>query len=173
MSATSAVIDGMIVDYIDTVVCLDYPGSTFDKKHKDDSGYDLTCLFIDEEKHPIRLDLGVHLVYSKIPFLLIPRSSFCTSGWIMANSPGLIDAGYKGHVCMQILNIAHPHTVKEGFLFQRVAQMVPFGWSNQPPNIVIITPDREKEYADTFRSRYPRHFEEEARGTGGFGSTGV
>ena len=179
----SAIIDGMVVDYIDTVVCLDYPGSTFDKKHKDDAGYDLTCLSIDEEKYPTRLDLGIHLVYSKIPFLLIPRSSFVKSGWIMANSPGLIDAGYRGPIAMQITAVgsqteAGPQ-LKEGFLFQRVAQMVPFTvWSGQSPNIVIITPDREKEYVDTFRTRYPRHFSEERggelrRGTGGFGSTGT
>ena len=168
----SAIIDGMVVDYIDTVVCLDYPGSTFEKKHKDDAGYDLTCLEVDEGKYPIRLDLGIHLVYSKIPFLLIPRSSFVKSGWIMANSPGLIDAGYKGPICMQIIDIAPLSVVKEGFLLQRVAQMVPFGLTFQPPNIVIITPEREKEYVDTFRTRYPRSYGEDARGGRGFGSTG-
>lgn len=82
-----------------------------------------------------------------------PRSSLAAkNGLTVLNTPGTIDADYRGEVKVILVNLSNePFTIERGM---RVAQM-------------IIAPVKQgvwQEVAD---------LDETARGAGGFGSTGV
>ena len=69
----------------------------------------------------------------------------------MLNSPGTIDADYRGEVKVILVNLSHQEfTINDG---ERVAQMV-------------IAKHEQAEWIEV------EQLEESARGTGGFGSTG-
>jgi len=82
-----------------------------------------------------------------------PRSGLATKhGIILPNSPGTIDADYRGEVCVILANVA-----RESFVVSRgmrIAQMV-------------ICPVTRAEVADA------ADLDSTARGDGGFGHTGV
>jgi len=82
-----------------------------------------------------------------------PRSGLAMKhGITLPNSPGTIDADYRGEVCIILGNVGREEfTVKRGM---RIAQMV-------------ITPVTRAEVVETDR------LDETARGPGGFGHTGV
>jgi dUTP pyrophosphatase len=82
-----------------------------------------------------------------------PRSGLAIKhGITLPNSPGTIDADYRGEVCVILGNIGkEPYTVTRG---QRIAQMV----------IAPVTQATVVEVAE---------LDETARGEGGFGHTGV
>lgn len=82
-----------------------------------------------------------------------PRSGLAfKSGVTVLNSPGTIDADYRGEVKVILANLGtEPFTVERGM---RIAQMIVAPYSRVEWNIV-----------DTL--------DETARGAGGFGSTGV
>jgi dUTP pyrophosphatase len=85
--------------------------------------------------------------------LVVPRSGLARKhGVTLTNSPGLIDAGYRGEV--QVLLVNHggePHTVVPG---ERVAQLVLVPvWTGDPVEVDAL-PDSD------------------GRGEGGFGSSG-
>ena len=82
-----------------------------------------------------------------------PRSGLATKhGIILPNSPGTIDADYRGEVCVIMANVG-----RESFVVSRgmrIAQMV-------------ICPVTRAEVAET------AELDSTARGEGGFGHTGV
>ncbi len=82
-----------------------------------------------------------------------PRSGLAIKhGIILPNSPGTIDADYRGEVCVILGNVGRePFTVKRGM---RIAQMV----------IAPVTRAEVREVAE---------LDQTARGDGGFGHTGV
>ena len=82
-----------------------------------------------------------------------PRSGLALKhGIMLPNSPGTIDADYRGEVCVILGNVgAEPFTVTRGM---RIAQMV-------------IAPVTTAEVAEVDR------LEETDRSTGGFGHTGT
>lgn len=82
-----------------------------------------------------------------------PRSGLAfKNGVTVLNSPGTIDADYRGEVKIILANLgAEPFTVERGM---RVAQMVIAQYARVSWNIVA-------------------ELDETARGAGGFGSTGV
>ena len=82
-----------------------------------------------------------------------PRSGLAMKhGIILPNSPGTIDADYRGEVCVIIGNVGRvPFVVKRGM---RIAQMV-------------IAPVMRAEVVEV------EALSETARGEGGFGHTGV
>lgn len=82
-----------------------------------------------------------------------PRSGLAfKNGVTVLNSPGTIDADYRGEVKVILANLGtEPFTVERGM---RVAQMVVAPYSRVEWNVVDS-------------------LDETARGTGGFGSTGV
>lgn len=138
--------------------------ATFHKAHANDVGFDLTCCGVSYKKDSwlCRLHLGVKV--EPPPgywFMLVPRSSFPQSGWMMANSVGIVDPAYRGEWLMQIV----PWAARDGaelsvsiypseFIGQRVAQ-------------AILTP-----YTNLFDVEFVDLLSETARGEGGFGSTG-
>lgn len=83
------------------------------------------------------------------------RSSMAARGFIVANSPGTIDPGYRGEICILLRWIPeHPEheiiRVKEG---ERIAQLLVAPY-------VMVNPEWAEEINET------------KRGEGGFGSTG-
>ena len=78
------------------------------KAHETDTGYDLWVL----DKHK-ELDNGV-VMYSTglqiqppwgLYFEIIPRSSIIKSGYIQANSIGVVDSGYRGELFVPLYKI--------------------------------------------------------------------
>ena len=125
------------------------------KAHKDDAAFDV--------RSRINMDLepGIpHLVPTGI-FMefppgyeaqIRPRSGLAAKHAItIPNSPGTIDAGYRGEVKIIMLNAGkEPFSIKRG---ERIAQMV----INKLPEVII---EEVTELSDSIR------------GEGGFGSTG-
>jgi dUTP diphosphatase len=85
--------------------------------------------------------------------LVLPRSGLASRvGLTLANSPGLIDAGYRGEVTCAVVNLDRERTVsiKRG---DRIAQLVIVAVPSVEPNWTEELPPSE-------------------RGEGGFGSSG-
>jgi dUTP pyrophosphatase len=85
--------------------------------------------------------------------LVLPRSGLASrEGLTLANSPGLIDAGYRGEVTCAVVNLDRERTVsiKRG---DRIAQLVIVAVPSVEPNWTEELPPSE-------------------RGEGGFGSSG-
>ncbi len=86
--------------------------------------------------------------------LVLPRSGLAArQGLTLANSPGLIDAGYRGEVTCAVVNLDRQHPVKI-LRGDRIAQLV----------IVALA-----EVAPVWVEELPAS----SRGDGGFGSTGT
>jgi dUTP pyrophosphatase len=86
--------------------------------------------------------------------LVLPRSGLATKqGLTLANSPGLIDAGYRGEVICAVVNLdpSTPVAIAKG---DRIAQLV-----------IVEVPEVVPAWAESLP--------ETARGDGGFGSTGT
>lgn len=88
--------------------------------------------------------------------VIVPRSSFTKSGWIMANSPGIVDSDYRGEWMMRISPLngrlddnGLPFTIGE-----RCCQIY-FEKMDDVEMVEVV-----EELSDTVRN------------TGGFGSTG-
>jgi dUTP diphosphatase len=86
--------------------------------------------------------------------LVLPRSGLASKhGLTLANSPGLIDAGYRGEIVCAVVNLDRTEVVPiaKG---ERIAQLV-----------IVAIPEVKPTWAEQLP---PSH-----RGTGGFGSTGT
>ncbi len=126
------------------------------KAHADDAAYDLRSR-VDMELPPRRSVLIPTGLYIELPpgyeAQVRPRSGLALKNSLMlANSPGTIDAGYRGEVGIIAYNGSDtPISVKRG---DRMAQMV----IARLPEVELILSD---ELSET------------GRGEKGFGSTGV
>ena len=86
--------------------------------------------------------------------LVLPRSGLASKhGLTLANSPGLIDAGYRGELIVAVVNLDRTDavTITKG---ERIAQLV-----------VVALPD--------VSPRFVQELPDSARGEGGFGSSGT
>jgi dUTP pyrophosphatase len=125
------------------------------KAHHDDAAYDLRSR-VDMELNPGEPHLIPTGVFIELPVgyeaQVRPRSGLALKHALtVLNSPGTIDAGYRGEVCVIIMNAGKsPYAVKKG---DRIAQMV-----------ISRLPDVEMVFTDTLS--------DSKRGAGGFGSTG-
>ncbi|HOK04358.1 MAG TPA: dUTP diphosphatase [Victivallales bacterium] len=125
------------------------------KAHHDDAAFDL-CSRIDIELKPSEPHLIPTGIFMEIPpgyeGQVRPRSGLAIKHAItVLNSPGTIDAGYRGEVAVIVMNCGKkPYHVKRG---DRIAQLV-----------INKLPEVEIEIAN--------ELSETKRGTGGFGSTG-
>ena len=126
-------------------------------QHPGDAGLDL-CSAVDVVVSPgerVMIPTGVAVA---IPDghagLVLPRSGLASKrGLTMANSPGLIDAGYRGEVICAAVNLDREREVKIA-VGERIAQLV-----------IVELPTVAPEWVDDLP--------ESARGDGGFGSTGT
>jgi dUTP pyrophosphatase len=126
------------------------------RAHEGDAGLDL---YAAEEAHMgpgERWGVGTGIAVEIPPGhagLVLPRSGLAREhGITLVNSPGLIDAGYRGEVRVLLLNTDPAETVKIE-VGARIAQLV-------------LTPVAIAEPAETTT------LTESARGEGGFGSSG-
>ena len=128
-----------------------------DNSDKDDSGLDLYVL--EDTKinlgETVFIDLGIQCEMLKnnknVGYYLYPRSSISKTPLILANSVGIIDAGYRGELGIAVDNIrSEPFVVERGWRLVQVCSpgLMPF----------IVS------YTDTLNDT--------VRGEGGFGSTG-
>ena len=126
------------------------------KAHADDAAYDLHSR-TDLELEPMTSTLVPTGLFLELPVgyeaQIRPRSGLALKHDIMlTNSPGTVDAGYRGEVGVIIYNGGKaPFPVRRG---DRIAQMV-----------IAKLAEVELEEAETLS--------ESQRGTGGFGSTGI
>jgi dUTP diphosphatase len=126
-------------------------------QHAGDAGLDL-CSAVDVVVEPgerVMIPTGVAVA---IPDghagLVLPRSGLASKhGLTMANSPGLIDAGYRGEVICAAVNLDREEAVKI-LVGDRIAQLV-----------IVELPS----VAPVWVEELP----ESTRGEGGFGSTGA
>jgi dUTP pyrophosphatase len=139
-----------------------------------ESGLDLRFA-ADVEFDPKRfcqvVSLGVHVILTDgagrpLPFLVLPRSSISKTPLMLANSPGLVDATYRGPLRVAVRHLGRPedqpYAAKAGeALFQAVA-------ADLLPRRVAVRPLRELADME-LDGRLPPS----ARGAGGFGSTGA
>lgn len=125
--------------------------------HDDDAGFDLSALDAKKIKPGERAMVGTGLAIA-LPRgyagLVLPRSGLAAKhGISLVNSPGLIDAGYRGEIKVLLLN-TDPKATFEVEPGMRIAQLMV---------IAVETPFLE-EIA---------HLGETTRGAGGFGSSGT
>ena len=125
------------------------------KANVSDSGFDLTLVDLKKEnEHGIQFfGTGVkvqppHGYY----FDLVPRSSMSKSGFLLANSIGIIDQSYRGEIIVALCKV-HDDVKLE--LPCKIVQIVPKKWIHM--NALQINEDS---------------LTDSQRGTGGFGSTG-
>ncbi|KAL8273576.1 hypothetical protein Esti_002503 [Eimeria stiedai] len=127
--------------------------------HDGDSGLDL---FIVEESTIapgetkfLKLGCAASMCNSEgkaVSWLVLPRSSISKTPLRLANSVGLIDAGYRGELIAAVDNIkSEPFTVKKG---DRFFQAVAFN-------------------GEGFNLQLVDALDQTTRGVGGYGSTGV
>ena len=126
-------------------------------QHPGDAGLDL-CSAVDVVVEPgerVMIPTGVAVA---IPDghagLVLPRSGLASKhGLTMANSPGLIDAGYRGEVICAAVNLDREEAVKI-LVGDRIAQLVIV----EIPNVAPI---------------WVEELPASTRGESGFGSTGT
>ena len=125
------------------------------KAHHDDAAFDLRSR-VDLDVPPGRSTLVPTGVFIELPIhyeaQVRPRSGLALKHNItLTNSPGTIDAGYRGEVGVIMFNAGETaYSVKRG---ERIAQMV----INELPDVDMVPAD---DLSDS------------TRGAGGFGSTG-
>ena len=122
------------------------------KARVSDSGFDLTLL---EKSHSIGEVEMYHTGIKAYPaygwyFMMTPRSSIIKTGYIMANSCGIIDRSYTGEILVPLINLAG----RPLDLPQRVVQLIP-------------TPIIDFDFIETDDNV------ESNRGSSGFGSSGT
>ena len=129
----------------------------WDPKHDGDSGLDLYCpdqLIIEPgETHLIKMGIACEMTdeYLPISYMLVPRSSISKTPLRMANSIGIIDAGYRGEIMAAVDNRGgEDYMIVPG---QRLFQIV--HPTLCPFNVGVVDKLSETD-----------------RGDGGFGSTG-
>ncbi len=125
--------------------------------HPGDAGFDL-CSVVDAEVAPgaramIRTGLAA-AIPDGCAGLILPRSGLASGqGLTLANSPGLIDSGYRGEIVCAVVNLDHESAVRIA-RGDRIAQLV-----------IVGLPKTEPVWTDELPPS--------SRGEGGFGSTGT
>ncbi|MGR4009712.1 dUTP diphosphatase [Leucobacter sp. 1207-22] len=125
--------------------------------HHDDAGADMraseSVVIAPGERALIGTGVSIALPEGYVAFV-VPRSGLAVKhGITVVNSPGTIDAGYRGEIKVLLLNTDKENSfaVQAG---DRIAQMVVM-----PVSRAVFTPVAE--------------LSDSVRGAGGFGSTGV
>jgi dUTP pyrophosphatase len=126
-------------------------------RHPGDAGLDLRSI-VDLEVAPGARAMVPTGVAVAIPEghagLVLPRSGLASKqGLTLANSPGLIDAGYRGELICAVVNLDTQNAVRIS-RGERIAQLV-----------VVALPSVEPGWVEELPSS--------SRGAGGFGSTGL
>jgi dUTP pyrophosphatase len=78
------------------------------KTHETDAGYDLTAIKIHKviSKKIIMFDTGIQIQVPKGYYTeIVPRSSLVKTGWMLANSVGIIDNTYTGNIFVVLIKV--------------------------------------------------------------------
>jgi dUTP pyrophosphatase len=124
--------------------------------HDGDAGFDLSSRidFVLEPGQRATIPTGIAVaIPSGFAGLVLPRSGLASRhGIALVNSPGLIDAGYRGEIAVVMINTdtREPFHIKRG---DRIAQFV----LQRVEEAAVLQVDE---------------LDETSRGAGGFGSTG-
>jgi dUTP pyrophosphatase len=136
---------------------LDKSLSVPDYAHKTDAGIDLystiSCVLKPFERKMIPSGIKVSIPEGYAGFVL-PRSGLAIKNGIsLVNSPGLIDSGYRGEICVIMINLDKEmdFTVNKG---DKICQLV----------------IKKIEHANLIEVE---ELDNSDRGEGGFGSTGI
>ena len=109
-------------------VCLDEGIPTPYRAHPNDVGLDLTVHSFEQRGPALFFyQTGVRIIPPEGYYIeLIPRSSIVWRGFIMPNSLGVIDPGYRGPLMIPLRYVGHddPLTAAQSLIGQRVVQMV-------------------------------------------------
>lgn len=127
------------------------------KARETDSGFDLTLLELVKTNGKVEMySTGIAVQHTNPGwyFDMVPRSSLIKTGYILANSVGVIDHAYIGEIMVPLIKIDNlkPDILAEGPV--RAVQLIP----------------RQVEHFDFVQVE---ELEDTDRGTGGFGSSGV
>jgi len=123
------------------------------KQHASDAGFDLTII----KKIKQRGDVSFYTTGIKVQMPsgwychIYPRSSISKTGYMLANSVGIIDRGYSGEIIVALRRV--DERADELQLPMRIAQLVP------TPSVHMSIEEVES-------------LDKTVRGDGGFGSTG-
>ena len=124
--------------------------------HDGDSGIDLYCpetvTVMPGTLHKIDMKIQCEMISNdkNVSYYLYPRSSISKTPLRMANSVGIIDAGYRGLICAAVDNTSdEPYTIRGG---DRLFQLC-------SPTLSPISFELSNRLSDS------------SRGEGGFGST--
>ena len=123
-----------------------------------DAGLDLFFpedMIIPKKSMGLMVDLGIQcegkMEDTYVPYYLYPRSSISKTPLRMANSVGIIDAGYRGNIMVALDNISdEDYQIQKG---QRLFQICP--WMDFKVHLEVVDNLSDSE-----------------RGNNGFGSTG-
>ena len=127
--------------------------------HGDDAGFDLRSseAITISPRNTAFVDTGLHLDIPRgYEGQIRLRSSYAKAGIVIPNSPGTIDAGYKGPIKVAIRN-CDPYNSFQLKLGERFAQMV----INELPKVTLAPVSKEEFFKG-----------ETSRNSEGFGSTG-
>lgn len=126
-----------------------------------DSGFDIMMLGSSVSRGLHFLSTGVYVAAvnedgKPVPCLLLPRSSISKTPLRLANSIGLLDAGYRGEV-LAACDVHADYEIKHGQRLFQICQHSFLPWSK------IVFVERLEDLPKA----------EDTRGGGGFGSTGL
>lgn len=124
------------------------------KTHESDVGYDLTIIKEFKRLGPntIMYDTGIIAVAPDGYYLeIVPRSSLSKTGWMLANSVGIVDPSYRGSLLVAVVQV------------DPLAEPLPIPFRGF--QLVI----RKQHFVEMVEVT---NVEETVRGDGGFGSTG-
>ncbi len=135
--------------------CAEDNRSVIPTKRVIDVGYDITVIDIASQLTPATTlyETGISLIIPLGYYVeMVPRSSLSKSGYVFANSIGIIDPGYTGTIKVALVKI--DEHVEDLQLPARVAQIIlkPYIFSSS-----FIADEKNKIHT--------------SRGAGGFGST--
>lgn len=122
------------------------------RAHIDDAAWDVFADIVEETPDFLRVKTGVAIQAPKgYSFLAFPRSSVSKTGWVLANSVGVIDNAYRGEI---------------EYRFKKVSESaVPFQVGDRIGQLKLV-----KDY--DLKMIVSDELDETHRGSGGFGSTG-
>ena len=138
---------------------LDPGASAPHRAHPDDAGLDLVVIsFVQKDSHLFLYETGVRIeppsgFYTEI----VPRSSLAWTSFILANSIGIIDPGYRGTLKLPLRYLGKDDPLKaaEHLIGKRVAQLL-----LRPLHLCSVNQVSLEELSGS------------SRGEGRFGSTG-
>ena len=127
------------------------------KGHKSDAGIDLTAMAVEQKRPDIFFfDTGISIHVSTGYYVeIVPRSSIIKTDFLFANSVGIIDPDYRGHIFIPFRYLGSNDGMQAAkkLLHLRIAQML-------------------VRKLETCRVEAVDSLQETIRGENGFGSTG-